>query len=70
MSTDRYAHLTGDYYVDREAFPTWQWLGTAALCIIFPPAGFFFLAWLGVGSLTTDPALDEPTDTDTDEEDA
>ncbi len=53
--SDRLSHITGDYYWDREAFPAWQWWATAALCIVLPPVGFFFLAFLGFSSLTTDP---------------
>lgn len=60
---DRYAHLTGDYYIDREAYSAWYWYTTAALCIVLPPVGFFFLAFFGVGSLTTDPDTEEDPDT-------
>lgn len=56
---DRFAHLTGDYYYDREAYPAWQWLVVAGLCIGLPPVGIFFLVWMGVGTLTADPEPDD-----------
>lgn len=56
--TDQYAHLTGDYYIDRNAFPSYAWYSTAILCFILPPVGLAFLGFFGVASLATDPELE------------
>lgn len=51
---DRYAHVTGDYYIDREAYPGWAWASAAILCIVLPPVGVFFAAFFAVSSITAD----------------
>jgi hypothetical protein len=60
---DRYAHLTGDYYIDREAHSPWLWLGGSILLLVLPPVGAFILGSMLVSSLTTDPNGEEGPDT-------
>lgn len=52
--TERYAHVFGDYHIDREIFERWHWWGTAILCVALPPVGLAILGFLAVSSLTTD----------------
>lgn len=60
--SEQYSHITGDYYMNREAFPSYAWYSAAVLCIMLPPVGMFMVAFYGVASLTTDPETEDDSD--------
>jgi len=62
---DRYAHLTGDYYIDRQAYSPWVWIAGGVLIFLLPPVGGAILGWCAIGSLTTTPDDDGEEDPDT-----
>lgn len=64
VDSDRFRHLTGDYYWDAERVRPLWWLVTGILTAVAPPVGAPFIGFFAVMSLTTRQTVDEILEND------